>query len=105
MISMVVSTEQPICENEVHRNQQQDKTLDRTLGVQTCAMVAVPLYFVGELRGVLSAVQLRPIDSAEPDPPGFSPAQLETLQLTAIVLARLLEQQLLAAALDLDDLA
>jgi GAF domain-containing protein len=105
MISMVVSTEQPICENDVHQNQQQDKTLDRELGLLTCAMLAVPLYFGGEMRGVISAVQLKPAAIAAPEPPGFTPQHLEALQLTASVLARLVDQQLYALALGLEDFA
>lgn len=105
MISMVVSTEQPICENEVHRNQQQDKTLDGHLQLQTCAMLATPLYFGGELRGVLTAVQIKAADSVEPDPPGFTPQHLESLQLTATVLARLVAQELYTLALGLETFA
>jgi GAF domain-containing protein len=105
MISMVVSTEQPICENEVHQNQQQDKTLDRELGLLTCAMLAVPLYFAHELRGVLSAVQLRPAQGDSPEPPGFTPQHLDALQLAASVLGRLLDQQLYARALGLEEFA
>ncbi len=105
MISMVVSTEQPICENEVHKNQQQNKDLDRKLGLLTCAMLAVPLYFAGELRGVISAVQLKPAGSEAPEPPGFTPQHLETLQLTASVLARLVEHQLYTMALGLQGYA
>lgn len=105
MLSMVVSTEQPICENEVHQNQQQDKSLDRELGVLTCAMLATPLYFGGALRGVISAVQLKPAAIAAPEPPGFTPHHLEALQLTASVLARLVDHQLYALALGLEDFA
>jgi transcriptional regulator with GAF, ATPase, and Fis domain len=105
MISMVVATEQPICENDVQQNERQDKTLDRTLGVRTCAMIATPLYFAGDLRGVLSAVRLQPAESAEPAPPGFEPGHIESLQLIVAVLARMLEHQLLGLALGLEDLA
>jgi len=105
MISMVVSTEQPICENEVHQNQQQDKTLDRELGLLTFAMLATPLYFGGELRGVISAVQLKPAGSDGPEPPGFTPQHLKALQLTATVLARLVELELYTLALGLEDFA
>jgi GAF domain-containing protein len=105
MIGMVVSTEQPICENEVHKNQRQDRTLDRTLGLVTCAMVATPLYFAGELRGVLSAVQVKPEGADAPEPRGFAPEHLEAFQLAAVVLARLIEQQLLSLTLGLEDFA
>lgn len=105
MISMIVSTELPLCENEVGKNQQQDKALDQKLGLQTCAMLATPLYFAGELRGVISAVQLRVPGSPDPEPPGFTPEHLDALQLTATVLARLIEQQLLSLAIGFEDLA
>lgn len=105
MISMIVSTELPLCENEVGQNMQQDKSLDQKLGLQTCAMLATPLYFAGELRGVISAVQLRAPGSSEPEPPGFSPQHLETLQLTASVLGRLIEQQLLSLSIGLDEVS
>ena len=49
LMSLICVTEQGICENAVYQNAQQDPTLDRRLGVLTCAMIAVPLRF-----GVLS---------------------------------------------------
>jgi hypothetical protein len=101
MISMVVATEQPICENEVQRNQQQDKTLDRQLGLATSAMLAIPFYFAGELRGVISAVKLKAPDAAF-DPAGFSPDDLRVLQFAASILTRLIEYELLNLALSLD---
>ena len=103
MISMVVATEQPICENEVRKNQQQDTTLDKKLGLATCAMLAVPFYFAGELRGVISAVQLQAADDAQPEPPGFTVENLHTLQLAASVLARMIEHQLVSLALGRED--
>ena len=98
MISMVVATEQPICENQVHRNRQQDKSLDNQLQLVTCAMLAVPFYFAGELRGVISAVQLKASAEA-PEPPGFTAGNLAALQLAAEVLSRMVEHQLLSLAL------
>ena len=102
MISMVVATEQPICENDVHRNQRQDRSLDRKLGVLTCSMLAVPFYFVGEVRGVISAVQLKRPGDSEPDPEGFSSDNLRSLQLTASVLSRLIEHDLITLAIGLE---
>ena len=102
MISMVVATEQPICENAVHQNQQQDKSLDHQLQLVTCAMLAVPFYFSGALRGVISAVQLK-ASGAAPEPPGFTAANLATLQLAAEVLSRMVEHQLLSLALGRED--
>jgi transcriptional regulator with GAF, ATPase, and Fis domain len=103
MISMIVSTELPLCENDVSKNQRQDKSLDQKLGLETCAMLATPLYFAGELRGVISAVQLRKKGSDEPEPPGFEPQHLDALQLTASVLGRMIEQQLLSLSIGFED--
>ncbi len=94
MISMVVATEQPICENDVHRNRQQDRSLDSALALRTCAMLAVPFYFAGELRGVISAVQLKAAESTEPDPAGFAMDHLAHLQRTAALLSRLVEHRI-----------
>ena len=105
MISAVVATEQPMCENAVHRNARQDKSLDRRLGVRTCAMLAAPFYFAGELRGVLSAVQLTTADAASPEPPGFPPEALGALQLNATILSGLLERRLLGQVLGMEESA
>ncbi|MCE9610787.1 MAG: GAF domain-containing protein [Chthoniobacter sp.] len=102
MISMVVATEQPICENAVFLNERQSKDLDRRLGLLTCAMLAVPFYFGGELRGVISAVQLKP-SANSPEPPGFTAENLETLHLGAAVLSRMVDHQLLSLALGRGD--
>ena len=99
MISMVVATEQPICENEVYKNERQDKEVDRKLGLRTCAMIAVPLVFTGELCGVISCVQVRPGNSKDPDPPGFAQEHLVHMQLTASLLGRLMEGRLLGHCL------
>jgi len=98
MISMVCASEQPVCENEVYQSQLHDKTLDRTLRVLTCAMIAVPLYFARQLQGVVSAVILKPADDAVPDPPGFSAENLREVQLMTDVLTRLIDHRLLAMA-------
>jgi GAF domain len=99
MISMVVATEQPICENEVYKNERQDKAVDRKLGLRTCAMIAVPLGFSGELRGVISCVQVRPENSQDPDPPGFTHQNLVHIQLASSLLGRLFEARILAHCL------
>jgi len=49
-------------------------------------------------------VKLRAYDEGEVGPPGFSRQHLETLQLTASVLGRLIEQQLLSLSIGLEDL-
>ena len=104
MISMIVSTELPLCENDVAKNQQQDKSLDQKLGLQTCAMLATPLYFAGELRGVISAVQLRAPGAEAPEPPGFSRSISSPATDRRVLLPRSIEQQLLSLAIGLDDM-
>lgn len=102
MVGMVVATEQPICENGMCQHPSQDKALNDMLRLEACAMVAVPFYFLGELRGVISCVQLKAMGSPDPDPPGFSPDALRTLQSTAGLLSRLVEHRLLALCLGLE---
>jgi GAF domain-containing protein len=101
MISLVIASEQPLCENQVWRNSAQDKALDDKLGLRTHAMIAVPLVFSGQLRGVISCVQLQGADSSEPDPPGFQPEHLRNVQLTSSVIGRLIDARLLALCLGL----
>ena len=101
MVGMVVATQQPICENRAHLNAIHDPRLDHELGLVTTAMIAVPLYFAHQLRGVISAVQIRPDKSEAPDPPGFSPRDLGQLQLTAEILERLIEHELLTLSIGL----
>jgi hypothetical protein len=76
LIGLVCATEQAICENAVYRHAGQDPTLDRTLGLLTCAMIAVPFRIRGELRGIVSCVKLKKADSTEPDPPPFTSEDL-----------------------------
>lgn len=104
MISMVVATEQPICENDMAANQRQDKSLDQQLHVQTSAMLAVPFYFVGELRGVISCVKLKKEGANGPAFTEFPPESLRELQLTAAILSRLIEHRLLTVCLGLEAL-
>jgi hypothetical protein len=101
MISMVVATEQPICENDLHQNHQQDPSLDRKLGLRTCAMIAVPFYFASDLRGVLSGVCLRPACGGE-EPRGFTPEALGILQRAALVLSRLMDHRLWMHCLEME---
>jgi transcriptional regulator with GAF, ATPase, and Fis domain len=105
IISAVVATEQPMFENDMQGSTRHDPALQKKLGVRIGAMLAVPFYFAGELRGVLSAVQIASGDAAATRPAGFSPEALDTLQMTATVLARLLERRLLGNILGLEALA
>ena len=96
LVCMVYATEQPFLENDIAHNARQSKLLDLTLGVQTEALLAVPLHFAGACRGVISCVQLATPLAAGVAKPDFSPDSLAALERTAAVLARLIEFQLLA---------
>jgi len=105
MISLVIASEQPFCENQVWRNSAQDKALDEKLGLRTHAMIAVPLVFSGRLRGVISCVQLDASEDDGADPGGFLPEHLRSVQLASTVVGRLIEARLLALCLGLASLS
>ncbi|HEX4630873.1 MAG TPA: GAF domain-containing protein [Chthoniobacterales bacterium] len=105
IISLVVSSEHPFVENNVYKNDKQDKSLDKKLGKLTYAMIAVPLYFLNEVRGVISCVQLQDCDIVDgkgvpkgPTPPGFGPAELDTIQTIAAVVRDLIDYRLMGTA-------
>jgi hypothetical protein len=80
IISMVAATEQPFCENDVVGHATHDGTVDRLVGRRTLALIAVPFYLAGRLRGVVSCVRLG--DGDEPAggaAAAFSPEDLARL--------------------------
>ena len=95
LISMVFATQQLFCDNQVYRNELQDKGLDQMLGLVTCAMIAVPFFYARESRGVLSCVQLRRQGSEAAERSGFAPNALRQIQRVAAVLGRLIDHYLL----------
>jgi hypothetical protein len=102
IISMVYASEQPYCENDVYQSEQHDGTLNESLGLVTCALMAVPFYFASALRGVVSCVQLKQLDSEEPDPAGFSGLATSRLAETATLLERLVNHRLYSLCLGLE---
>ena len=97
IIGMVAVTEQAFCENDIAASAQRDGTLDTLLGVQTSAMMAVPLVFGGAVRGVVSCVQFAGDGAAR----GFAAGQLELLEREVHVAGRLLDLVLLEGVLGL----
>ena len=97
LICMVFASEQPFLENEVWKNSGQSKLVDELLHQQTCAMIAVPFYFVRGCRGVVSCVQLKR-NPEEPFPGGFQPEHLLTIQRATAMLSQLVEFRLLSDA-------
>ncbi len=101
LVSLVVQSEQPICENEVYTNTGHSKKIDSVLSSVTSSMVAVPLYAAGDVRGVFSCVRIK--DSMEaPDPPRFSSADLGRLRRLANGIEHILNYRMLSVILDLD---
>ena len=62
-------------------------------------MITVPFYLGGSLRGVVSCVQ-RKETLDDPDPAGFTGANLNRVKLLAAGLERLLNYELLKIILD-----
>jgi transcriptional regulator with GAF, ATPase, and Fis domain len=100
LISMVYATEQPLCVGRVNQDCRHSKKVDETLGQSTESMIAVPLEFGGEVRGVISCVRFtRP--PGEPDP-DFSAEDLTAMQAVALVIQRLANLALLECVLELE---
>ncbi len=105
IISLVVASENTFVENQVYKNKSHSATLSKRLGRTTYAMIAVPLYFLNQVRGVLSCVQLFDVlveeGQAAPagrTPPGFSPGDLNAVQTAAAVIRDLIDYRMLGIA-------
>jgi hypothetical protein len=105
IVSLVVASEHAFVENQVYKNAKHSKDLDQKLRKTTYAMVAVPLYFLNEVRGVISCVQLLDVEvrdgqaEATGDTPrGFGPPELNAIQTIAAVVRDLIDYRLLGTA-------
>lgn len=96
LISMVFVTRQHFMESDVFRHAMQDKTVDRLLGKRTQAMMAVPLCFAHECRGVATAVRLVPAAGPPAVSPGFAGEHLAELQAATDLLGKLMDLKLLS---------
>ncbi len=101
LISLVLASEHGICENKVYQNARHSKRIDEAFHFITCAMIAVPFYLGGSVRGVISAVQLKR-DAEAPDPPGFTGRHLARMQQLSTTTERLLNYNLLRILFDLN---
>jgi hypothetical protein len=105
IVSLVVASENAFVENGVYKNAKHSATLDKKLHKTTYAMIAVPFYFLNEVRGVISCVQLLDVmvhdgqAAATGDlPAGFGPAELNAIQTIAAVARDLIDYRLLGTA-------
>lgn len=101
LIALVYASEQCLCENQVYLNANHSKKADKALGQVTCAMIATPFYLAGNLRGVISCVQLKDSEEA-PDPPGFSARNMNRVRRLSTVIERLVNYRMLTSLLDLE---
>lgn len=105
IVSLVVASEHAFVENQVYKNAKHSKVLDEKLNKVTYAMIVVPLYFLNEVRGVISCVQLQDAEVRDgkavptgPTPPGFRPPELNAIQTIAAVVRDLIDYRLLGTA-------
>ena len=106
LVSMVYDSGQSFCENDVESHPGHSVMLDTELGMRTRAMMAVPLYYAGRLRGVLTAVHLAPPGEAEGDDTSgrsFTAADLATFERVGQCLRKLIDLRLLELLLGWED--
>jgi GAF domain-containing protein len=105
IVSLVVASERAFIESNVYKNAKYSADLDEKLHNTTYAMIAVPLYFLNQVRGVISCVQLfdvlvqqgEPVPAGE-TPQGFKPEHLVAIQTASAVIKDLINYRLLATA-------
>lgn len=94
-ISLVLGSEQAICENRVYEHAAHSKRVDRELAKVTCSMIAAPFYVGGLMRGVFSCVKWK--DRPEsPDPPEFTASDLSRVKLLSAAVERLLNYRIMS---------
>jgi hypothetical protein len=105
IISLVVASENAFIENQVYKNVHHSAKLGEKIGRTTYAMIAVPLYFLNQVRGVISCVQLLDVliekgqaEATGKTPKGFTPQDLNAVQTIAAVVRDLLDYRLLGTA-------
>ena len=105
IVSLVVASENAFVENQVFKNAKHSKTLDNKLHTTTYAMIAVPFYFLSQVRGVITCVQLMDVlvqegqaEATGKTPSGFDPRALNAIQTTAAVIRDLMDYRLLGTA-------
>lgn len=101
LISLVLASEQSLCENGVYKNAQHSKRTDEAMDQITCSMISVPFYLGGAAVGVVSCVQLKE-NSDAPDPEGFTAVHLNRITRLSTILGRLINYRILSSVLDLE---
>jgi transcriptional regulator with GAF, ATPase, and Fis domain len=96
LISMVFSTGQPFCENDIEQNPEHDKAVDRQTGFPTTAMIAVPFYFAQECRGIVSCVHLAKKSGSASSQRDFDMESMREVSRAASLLTRLFDFKLIS---------
>ena len=96
LISMVFSTGQPFCENDISQNPEHDKTVDLQVGSPTTAMIAVPFYFAQECRGIVSCVHLAKAPGPVSSRKGFDMESMREVSRAVALLTRLFDFKLIS---------
>jgi len=96
LISMVFSTGQPFCENDISQNPEHDKTVDLQVGSPTTAMIAVPFYFAQECRGIVSCVHLAKTPGPVSSRKGFDMESMREVSRAVALLTRLFDFKLIS---------
>jgi hypothetical protein len=96
---MVFSIQQAFCENEVSRNPAQDRTIGEVVGFEIESMIAVPLNFARECRGVVSCVIRAHSDKTASGSRRFTAESLREVSLATYVVSSLFDYTLLAGIL------
>lgn len=94
LIGMVLATGSSFHSAQTYMDPKHDKSVDTTLCLITCSMVAVPFNFAGQPRGVISAVTLKQ-GKAAADPAPIPASAIGVLGRAAEILGRLIEYRLL----------
>jgi len=105
IVSLVVASERAFIESNVYKNSKYSAALDEKLHNTTYAMIAVPLYFLSQVRGVISCVQLFDVFVQQGEavpagetPRGFKPQHLVSIQTASAVIKDLIDYRLLGTA-------
>lgn len=100
IVSTVCVTQSGICESWVYQNPQHDPTANKKLDVITVHMIAMPLYFCGDTRGVISGVKLRGAGTTPADdPPAFTPSAMTVMRRSAFLIGELIDGRVLRSVL------
>ena len=97
LVSMVFANEQPFVMNGDRTGM--DRTVEETLKIRIVTMIAVPLYFLGECRGVVSCVRVA--RGGESEPAGFEAEHLAPVKRAADALHALIDGEILARTVGL----